>query len=198
MNICLFLRNKFTNLSVSGNMQEIIWIFGVSGSGKNTFLKKIQDGVFSGDDFLRFSLPENCKISEQSLVTGKENRDFAGIKKEIEELVLGGFSPVLKFQAIDVMDGQNIPFETRDKFPDLKHRIIMLVVNYSQKEKRLTQRKEEGRWEHEINEERWRKHQGMVLEWVKNSETQGFDVQYIDSSDGYEVVDEEYVATMTK
>lgn len=177
-------------------MQEIIWVFGISASGKKTFLEKVEKNSFSEEEMKEIGLPKHCKISKESLMT-RNKRDREKMKKEIRSIVSDGFSVVLKYQELDFSgDGQNLVSEVKKEFPDLRHRIIMLFIEYEQKKERWNKRNEESGWGHDPSLEKWSSQHKILLNRIDDFEKQGFDVQYIDSSDGYEVKSHDDVLKM--
>ena len=169
-------------------MQEIIWVFGISAAGKKTFLKKVDENSFSEEELKEIHLPEKCKISKESLKTRKK-RNQKKIKEEIRDTLLEGFSPVLKYQEIDFeSEGQNIVSEVKNEFIDLKHRIIMLFIGYEQKKERWERINRESNWGHEPSRDKWISHSRILLNRVNEFSKEGFDVEYIDSSNRYSII----------
>ena len=107
-------------------MKEIVWVAGVSASGKATFIEKI----------LSHSLPQieerlgwqgkNIAVCQESLDMVKES-SYAGrdaILERVPELLDENDIVLIKWQFVDSSD--NRPIHLKQKLPEAKHRVIVL------------------------------------------------------------------------
>lgn len=127
-------------------MKKIIWIFGVSAAGKETFMKSI-----IVDDELRKKLGlENVKvaISEESLVNlGKLDVSRLSVVSEVETLIKTNGAVLIKWQYGDSI--LNNPEVLYKKFAKAEHTIVNLVVTLPEQVKRLNTKS----WWHDVGQE---------------------------------------------
>ena len=115
-------------------MKEIIWIYGTSASGKETFIKSLMK-----NRDLQKSLgldSHSLAISGESLKNlGNLSESRASIVDEVANLLKTKDAVIIKWQYGDtLLDSPNI---LHDKFPHLKHTIIKLNVDQLEQVRRL-------------------------------------------------------------
>src|SRR5664279_4379088 len=115
-------------------MKEIIWVYGTSASGKETFIKSL----IKNSDLQKSLGLENKSfiISDESLKNlGNLDGLRASIIDEVSNLLESNNSVVIKWQYGDTL--LNSPKVLQDKFPDLKHIVIKLKVDQQEQIRRL-------------------------------------------------------------
>ena len=167
------------------NIQKIIWIFGISASGKGTFLKKLKNQEL---DLKKFGISNKLKICESSLKCGKtETRDHREMEKEIKEIIRKGMPVIIKFQFDDVNDNVNIPQKIRNIFPSLEHEVWMLVIKYEEMERRWNERLiNNSEWKDKPNEKNYKDGTERVKKIVDGIDS-GFIKKYF-FSDNYDYI----------
>ena len=106
-------------------MKQIIWIFGTSAAGKETFIRSI----LTSDDIKKALgiKSQAIAVSQESLKNlGKLDGSRKSIFKEIESLVQNNDVVLLKWQYGDSQIGT--PEKMYEIYPNYKHRIIALDV----------------------------------------------------------------------
>ena len=114
-------------------MKQIIWIFGTSASGKETFIKSLKD-----DDLLKkvLGIDEEVAISNESLKNlGKLDKSRLSIIDDVLELSSSNDVIVIKWQYGDtLLDTPNLLYK---KLPNFKHRAVKLNVDTQEQVRRL-------------------------------------------------------------
>lgn len=127
-------------------MKKIVWIFGVSAAGKETFMKSV-----IGEDKLRKKLGlENVTvaISEESLSNlGKLDGSRLSVVSEVETLIKTNDAVLIKWQYGDSI--LNSPEVLYKKFSKAEHIIVNLVVTLPEQVNRLKAKS----WWHEVGKE---------------------------------------------
>ena len=115
-------------------MKEIIWVFGTSASGKETFLEKLL-----GDNELQKLIGINdmrIAVSQESLRNlGKLDQSRSSILDEVTQLIESNDAVVIKWQYGDTL--LHTPNTLQDKFPACKHIMIKLNVARDEQVRRL-------------------------------------------------------------
>lgn len=115
-------------------MKEIIWVYGTSASGKETFIRKL----INNDELKKLLKVENVPIamSNNSLIhLGKLDDSRLSILSEAAELLKVNNTVVIKWQYGDsLLDSPNV---LRNKFPNYKHTVIILNTDRSEQIRRL-------------------------------------------------------------
>jgi hypothetical protein len=115
-------------------MKEIIWVFGTSASGKETFIKAILNDkelqkTFDLDD-------SKIAISKESLRNlGKLDTSRASILDEVSHLRKSNDVIVIKWQYGDTL--LHMPDAIREEVPAYKHTVIKLNVPKDEQVRRL-------------------------------------------------------------
>ncbi len=115
-------------------MKEIIWVFGTSASGKETFIKALLN-----DNDLQKALGidgEQIAVSDESLNNlGKLDKSRAIIINEASRLLETHEVLLIKWQYGDTL--QNIPDLLYSQYPAYKHTVIKLNVGLKEQKRRL-------------------------------------------------------------
>lgn len=127
-------------------MKQIVWIFGVSASGKETFINSLLE-----DSVLQKMLSIKDKriaISKQSLKNlGKLDQSRASVLDEVFNLILSNEVVLIKWQYGDTLLGT--PNTLCVKFPTLKHTCVKLTADKPEQARRLKTKT----WWHDIDQE---------------------------------------------
>ena len=115
-------------------MKEIIWVFGTSAAGKETFIEKLLI-----DTKLQKTLGLSSKsiaVSKQSLVNlGKLDGSRRSIVNEVAELITLNEIVVIKWQYGDTL--LHTPTTLHAMFPTFKHAVVNLSVDRDEQIRRL-------------------------------------------------------------
>ncbi len=178
------------NIEKMVNKQKVIWVFGISGSGKATLLKKFKNKKLKLD---KFEISNELKICEASLVCGKtksgktRHRDQQKMEEEIGEIIKEGKSVIVKVQFNDVEKGINIPQKIKDIFPSLEHEAWMLGISYEEMKKRWDDRRRNNpTWKDESNTDNYEKATKRMKKDIEDI-GEGFIKKYF-CSDNYEYI----------
>ena len=142
-------------------MKEVVWIFGNSAAGKETFIRHITDG---DDPALLTKLGwankqlAPCHASINYIGQFDEDpviQKRAMILDEVPKLIAQADVVLIKWQAVDSMSGRIEELEAL--LPNVNHRIIQIITTDEELAKRLPQKSwwwEDGNTEEFISEER--------------------------------------------
>ena len=109
-------------------MKEIIWIFGTSASGKETYIKSFINDARSKTSHIT--------VSEESLTNlGKLDKSREKIIKEVCDLIKTNDYVVIKWQYGDTL--LDSPNKILAKLPMFQHKAIVLNVNEKEQIRRL-------------------------------------------------------------
>ncbi|MFZ3009951.1 MAG: hypothetical protein WA030_02950 [Candidatus Microsaccharimonas sp.] len=115
-------------------MKEVIWVYGTSGSGKETFIKSL---LVTSDLKKAFQLDNKTLVaSEESLRNlGQLDNSRSSILEEVANLIRTNDVVVIKWQYGDTL--LNSPNVLYERFPNLKHVVIRLNVEADEQTQRL-------------------------------------------------------------
>ncbi|HUD06836.1 MAG TPA: hypothetical protein VMR34_03020 [Candidatus Saccharimonadales bacterium] len=110
-------------------MKEVIWVFGASASGKETFIKHVtEDGPRK---LLKRLGWENkllaCCSESLEYIGGEPSASRERIMDRVPELLQSADVVFIKWQYVDSQ--ANRPQRLKKKLPKIKHRIISLLVS---------------------------------------------------------------------
>lgn len=115
-------------------MKEIIWVFGTSASGKETFIKQLLN-----DTVLQKTLgigAERIAVSEQSLINlGQLDESRSSIIDEVSELIKVNEAVVIKWQYGDTL--LHTPVVLHTMYPMFRHVVVKLSVDHDEQIRRL-------------------------------------------------------------
>lgn len=115
-------------------MKAIVWVFGTSASGKETFISQLLK-----DSLLQEALGLDVKpiaVSQQSLINlGRLDESRSSIVDEISELIKVNEAVVIKWQYGDTL--LNTPTILQTTYPLFRHVIIKLNVDHDEQARRL-------------------------------------------------------------
>lgn len=115
-------------------MKIIIWVYGTSGSGKETFIKSL----LNSDDLKKTFHLDNMSLvaSKESLKNlGKLDNSRSSIIEEVATLIQKNDAVIIKWQYGDTI--LNSPEVLYRRFPTFKHTVIKLTVKNDKQVKRL-------------------------------------------------------------
>lgn len=172
-------------------MEEVVWFYGGSAAGKETFIRKIINE--KPDSLLKQFGWQGKKVvaSQTSLnVIGPiENNRVTERRKKIEEetvkLTLVNDVVLIKGQYVDYMAGRQT--KLKDLLPDCKHRIIVIKVPTSDRAERLVKK---SWWKESDNPIKWAKGEQRIVEDMLKDLSRTFPVINIDGSNKsrYEII----------
>jgi len=125
-------------------MKELVWVFGNSAAGKETFIRNIANGKATGATEKLGWTNINVAISEASIkFIGQFNNDPITkhrdkILTEVPELLKHSDVVLIKYQSVDSESGRLE--ELNKQLPDVVHRIILIVTPEQELVKRLPQK----------------------------------------------------------
>lgn len=127
-------------------MKAIIWVFGASASGKQTFIKKLLSDI---ELQATFDLTgSQIAVSNEGFNNlGKLGKSRASIPGEVSRLLESNDAVVIKWQYGDTLLGT--PNILRAKYPSYKHSVIQLEVKTPEHKRRLRIKS----WWHDEGEE---------------------------------------------
>ena len=116
------------------HVKEIIWIYGTSAAGKETFIKELA----TSRELQRLLKLGGTQIgfSEQSLINlGRLDESRASIIQEIAQIIDNNEVVLVKWQYGDTLLGT--PEELLHQHPAARHRVIELIVGDDDQRQRL-------------------------------------------------------------
>ncbi|MEO6761704.1 MAG: hypothetical protein ABI220_05035 [Candidatus Saccharimonadales bacterium] len=127
-------------------MREIVWVFGVSASGKETFMKSL---IQSPQLARQFGWDgRKIVICKESLVNlGSLDESRTSIINEVSALFGTNDVVLIKWQYGDSL--LQTPQKLQEMFPNAKHSIIVMNVNDTEQVKRLRTKP----WWHDMGSE---------------------------------------------
>jgi len=127
-------------------MKQIIWVFGTSASGKETFIRAVMKDSSLQDKFGLTNL--RVTYSDESLKNlGKLNDARSKIVPEVSDLLNTYDVILIKWQYGDTL--LNTPEKLYSTYPAVQHRIIKLIVGEDEQLRRLQTKN----WWHDIGKE---------------------------------------------
>lgn len=177
-------------------MKNIVWVFGNSGSGKETFI----NSTIIGENFLVKNLGwENHLIKkiEESIkyigqyeddpITKKRSEILPAVEKIVDSTNTDSIVILLKWQDVDQM--KRLPEKLHRNYTDYVHTIIYLRANPDA----LWERVQQKSWWRDVNTVD--KHE-YLTEWVRDQKAyakelvqKGFLLHIIDSTNDYKISD---------
>jgi len=114
-------------------MKQIIWIYGTSAAGKETFIKSL---ISNADLRQKVDIDEGFVISDGSLINlGKLDGSRESIIEEVSTLIERNSTVVVKWQYGDTL--LDSPNRLRIRLPTMTHRVINLNVGQNEQIRRL-------------------------------------------------------------
>ncbi len=170
------------------NKKEIVWIFGKSASGKETFIKKVVvdqklakkfNWICEGITYSSHSLNFTGNDEDKRVISARKNiiKDVLTLQKDFNVILI-------KWQYIDTL--LDTPQKLLLLLPGSNHKIILLEVPSAKLEARLKNKKW---WQESSDSNEFDKHETkMVLESVSKLKSD-FEIIKIDSgSDKYKTI----------
>ena len=158
---------------------QIVWLFGLSGSGKRTF---IDSAVAKEPRFIvlegYLELPKNVLKCEAALVI--DGRSDEAIISEVRRLISKSWdtSILLKVQWVDLE--HHLPKRLREELPGYRHRIIMLYTDMHEIVQRTNNDPRPNRRVPDIQTAM--QHYLKMLAYCLAHSENGFDVSWVDTS----------------
>ncbi len=151
-------------------MKEVVWVFGVSASGKETFIRKVIDERPS-DLLDQFSWNGKKIAASQvsiDVIGSYGNDDTKEKRKELEKEVVGLVRQndvvLIKGQYIDYKAQRQVKLKTL--LPDCKHKIVVIRVQTHDLPERLTSK---PWWDKSEDPMKWTKgEQELVADLLKD------------------------------
>ena len=160
-------------------MKEVIWVFGLSASGKETFIKYISA---SDDTELLSKLGLSTKrisfsTNSLKLIGGELDEQRDSILSEVQKLLSSSDVILIKWQFVDSIAKR--PQKLKLLLPTARHKIICLVTDVDEIAKRLPHK---PLWRQPGKERQLAKAEiPKVLQAI--NELYDFDITYLNSND---------------
>ena len=160
-------------------MKDIVWIFGVSASGKETFIKSLIRDPRLAEKFGWRN--QKIAISSESLINlGSLDNARLSIINEVSGLIVSNDIVLIKWQYGDSL--LHTPQKLQDLFPDIKYSIIVMHVNETEQIKRLRTKP----WWHDVGSEtEFIANENKLVNKCVTELATTFTVIYIDANKGY-------------
>lgn len=143
---------EFISICYDKHMKEVVWVFGTSASGKETFIKSVlKDAILLEQLGWKYKSVVACEQSTKFI--GQFKRDpkiilRESIIKKVPTLLSSADVVLIKWQFVDSQTSR--PQRLKEAIPEAQHRIILLNTPESELIERLARKK----WWHDYGEEK--------------------------------------------